>query len=92
VCKNCFSVPCLDGKVIVSTDQLTNINSKVAVPNCSVDNWGTEFRAQRGQITGVASEDTVRVSWINGTESAYNVHDSDNPEADSVLCFNCLLP
>merc|ERR1719481_756316 len=89
ICKNCLMDPCSDGKIISSTEQLPNKNCKVYVPNCSVDNWGASGKAQRGQVLKILSGLSVQVLWINGTESEYNVHDTDYPESDTVLCFNC---
>jgi len=66
-----------------------SILNQVAVANCVTSYWGNGYRAQRGEVTKIDSTDRVTVQWVDGSESQFNVHPTERPETDSVLCFHC---
>jgi len=82
---------CQVGKVNLknTTCFILNSNSEVAVANCVTSYWGNGYRAQRGEVTKIDSTDRVTVQWVDGSESQFNVHPTERPETDSVLCFHC---
>lgn len=89
-CGNCGCVACKDGQVIGSTLQLGGrLGCQVSVANCVASYWGSGRRAQRGQVTRVDSLSTVTVHWVDGSDTQFNVHFTERPETDSVLCFHC---
>jgi len=88
-CSNCCSIPCKDGFMIVNTNQIHNEDCQVMVANYDKNYWGSGFRAQRGEVKLLESPERVTVRWVDGSLSQYNVHHSQHPESDSVLCFNC---
>jgi len=89
-CSNCGYFPCRDGKMITRSDEIQGMDTKVAVPNCCKSYWGHGFRSQHGKIVKIDSLNTVTVKWRDDSVSQYNVYHTENPDNDSVLCFNCL--
>jgi len=89
-CENCDCIACKDGEVIASTLEFGGrLGCQVAVANCVTSYWGNGYRAQRGEVTKIDSTDRVTVQWVDGSESQFNVHPTERPETDSVLCFHC---
>jgi len=82
---------CQVGKVNLknTTCFILNSNSEVAVANCVTSYWGTGHRAQRGKVTKIDSTDRVTVRWVDGSKSQFNVHPTERPDTDTVLCFHC---
>jgi len=82
---------CQVGKVNLknTTCFILNSNSEVAVANCVTSYWGNGYRAQRGEVTKIDSTDRLTVQWVDGSESQFNVHPTERPETDTVLCFHC---
>merc|ERR1712240_186711 len=81
---------------VLATENLNNttcfiLNSKteVAVANCVTSYWGNKFRAQQGKVSKIDCLDRVTVRWVDGSESQFNVHPTDRPDTDTVLCFHC---
>jgi len=68
---------------------ILNSITEVAVANCVTSYWGNRFRAQQGKVSKIDCLDRVTVRWVDGTESQFNVHPTDRPDTDSVLCFHC---
>jgi len=90
MCENCNCIVCKDGEVIASTLEFGGrLGCQVAVANCVTSYWGNGYRAQRGEVTKIDSTDRVTVHWVDGSESQFNVHPTERPETDTVLCFHC---
>jgi len=90
MCENCGCIACKDGEVIASTLEFEGrLGCQVAVANCVTSYWGNGYRAQRGEVTKIESTDRVKVQWVDGSESQFNVHPTERPETDTVLCFHC---
>jgi len=90
LCENCNCIACKDGEVIASTLEFGGrLGCQVAVANCVTSYWGNGYRAQRGEVTKIDSTDRVTVQWVDGSESQFNVHPTERPETDTVLCFHC---
>jgi len=90
LCENCNCIACKDGEVIASTLEFGGrLGCKVAVANCVTSYWGNGYRAQRGEVAKIDSTDRVTVQWVDGSESQFNVHPTERPETDTVLCFHC---
>lgn len=89
-CENCDCIACKDGEVIASTLEFGGrLGCQVAVANCVTSYWGNGYRAQRGEVTKIDSTDRLTVQWVDGSESQFNVHPTERPETDTVLCFHC---
>jgi len=68
---------------------ILNSITEVAVANCVTSYWGNRFRAQQGKVSKIDCLDRVTVRWVDGSESQFNVHPTDRPDTDTVLCFHC---
>jgi len=68
---------------------ILNSKTEVAVANCVTSYWGNRFRAQQGKVSKIDCLDRVTVRWVDGSESQFNVHPTDRPDTDTVLCFHC---